>query len=484
MTNPASQIMIAAGIALVLLAPHMASAQQRPQRVFDLRLGAHIDQLPLRDFVNPSCGNNGGPQGLPLGSFERFRQCRPEPGGLREVWFEYDDTAEYAALARRQPGRRRTTSLLDQPVVLSLLVNDDGLVLGYRIVTDTRAEAGQRLQAHQIARHFKARFRLDGHCTDLPPAEGQTAIDGEFINEVCAIETNGVHVKSDERFYYRAGQQFYDPNSGVPMANAFESSARLEVLTSRTEQGASIGTSKNQTALGPNSNGKDRFLAGLTADCPGCDLVEADLRYRDLTGANLENANLEGALLHRANLTRANLKGANLTGANLNRSTVSSADLRGASIVNAMLFQVDAQRADIRNADLSRSMMGRANFSFVRFNQSRLDHADLGEARLSDASFYGASLKSTQFPQSTMWRTNLEKAVAVGGNFAEARLRGANLNQADFRFADFSSADLSDCHMASSDFSGAKFLSADLTRANIEGARFSQALMPDNTRSP
>ena len=484
MINPAWQIVIAAGVALSSLTPHVAYAQQRPQRIFDVRLGAHIDHLPSRDFVQPSCGNNGGPQGLPLGSFERFRQCRPEPSGLREVWFEYDDTAEFAALARRQPGRRRTTSLLDQPVVLSLLINDSGRVMGYRIITDTRAAAGQRLQAHQIARHFKARFKLDGDCKDLSAADGETAIDGEFIKEVCANQKNGVHVKSDERFYYRAGQQFYDPNTGAPMANAFESSARLEVLSSGTEQDPDIGASKTPAVVGSNADNKDKFLAGLITDCPGCNLVEADLRYRDLTQANLENANLEGALLHRANLTRANLKGANLNGANLNRSTLSSADLRGAFIVNAMFFQADAQRADIRNADVSRSMMGRANFSFARFDQSRLDHADLGEARLADASFYGASLKSTQFPQATMWRANLEKAFALQGNFAEARLRSANLSQADLRSADFSSADLSDCNMASSDFGGATFLSADLTRAHTEAARFSKAIMPDNTRSP
>ena len=421
---------------------------------------------------------------MPLGSFERFQQCKPEPGGLREVWFEYDDTSEFAALARRQPGRRRTTSLLDQPVVLSLLINDNGLVMGYRVITDSRTEAGQRLQAHQIARHFKARFKLDGDCRDLPAAEGETAIDGDFIKEVCASQKNGVHVKSEERFYYRAGQQFYDPNTGAPMANAFESSARLEVLSSGAEQGPDIAASRNPALVEPNADNKGRFLAGLTTDCPGCHLVEADLRYRDLSRANLENANLEGALLHRANLTGANLKGANLNGANLNRSTLSSADLRGAFLVNAMLYQADAQRADIRNADLSRSMMGRSNFSFTRFDQSRLDHADLGEARLTDANFHGASLKSTQFPQATMWRANLEMAVAVQGNFAEARLRSANLSHADLRSADFSSADLSDCNMASSDFGGATFLSADLTGSHTDGSSFSRAIMPDNRRSP
>ena len=484
MTKPALRSLVAAGLALCWLWPGAACAQQRPARIFDVRLGAAVDLLPTQHFVQPSCGNNGGPQGLPLASFGQFRQCRPEPGGLREVWFEYDDTAEYAALARRQPGRRRTTSLLDQPVILSVLINEDGLVMGYRVITDSRAEPGLRQQAHQIALHFKARFNLDGDCADVPAAEGETPFDGEFIKEACNKDENGLLIKSQARFYYRAGQQFYDPNTGMPMANAFESSARLEVLQTKAQPAPTLSSPAKRSMVDPKASLKEGFLSGLTLDCPGCHLVEADLRYRDLSGANLEAADLEGALLHRANLSRANLRGARLNGANLNRANLSAADLRGASIVNAMAYQADVQRADMREANLSRSMMGRANFSFARLDRSILDRADLGEARLTDANLHGASLKSTQFPQATMGRANLEAVVALQGNFAEARLRGANLSHGDFRSADFSSADLTEANMTDSDLGSAKLRSADLTNVRIEGANLSQAVMPDNTRRP
>ena len=484
MTIPALRSLVAAGLALCWVGPGVVLAQQRPARIFDVRLGAHVDLLPTKDFVQPSCGNNGGPQGLALSAFGQFRQCRPEPGGLREVWFEYDDTAEFAALARRQPGRRRTTSLLDQPVVLSVLVNEEGLVMGYRVITDSRAEPALRQQAHQIALHFKARFKLDGDCVDLPAAEGESAFDGVFIKEVCTKAENGLLIKSQARFYYRAGQQFYDPNTGMPMANAFESSARLEVLQTKAQPAPTIPPPAKRSMVAPNAAIKDGFLSGLTIDCPGCNLVEVDLRYRDLSGANLEAADLEGALLHRTNLARANLRGARLNGANLNRANLSAADLRGASILNAMVYQADVQRADLRDANLSRSMMGRANLSFARLDRAILDHADLGEARLTDANLYGALLRSTQFPQAILGRANLEAVIALQGNFAEARLRGAKLSHGDFRSADFSSADLTEANMTEADLGSARFLSADLTKARIEGANLSQALMPDNTRRP
>ena len=465
-------------VGLVVLAASSGFAQNRPARIFDLELGAHVSRLPLKDFVQPSCGNNGGPQGLAIRSFAHFMECRAESTGLREVWFEYDDTAEFAALARRQPGRHRTTSLLDQPVVLSLLINEGGYVQGYRIVTDTRTEPSLRRHAHEIARHFKARFKLDAYCSESKPEDGETPVDEEFVKESCLREQDGFRIHSIAQFFHRAGQKPYDVNTGVANPNAFESSARLEVLRSRETSPLIIQSIKPANA--DISEGPEiRFMTGLATDCPGCDLVEADLRYRDLSNANLEGANLEGALLHRARLVRANLRGANLNGANLNRANISFADLRGARVVNAMLFQTDAQGSDIRDADLSRSMMGRANLSFAKLEQSKLDHADLGAARLTDAIMSRTSLVSTYFPQAIMLRTRLEGAQAVRANFSEARLRGANLTNANLQSADLSSADLTDTDMTLADFAGARLAAADMSGAKTSGAHFLNAIMPD-----
>ena len=40
---------------------------------------------------------------------------------------------------------------------------------------------------------------------------------------------------------------------------------------------------------------REAFLAGKTADCPGCDLSGVRLKRRDLSGADLTNAKLDGA---------------------------------------------------------------------------------------------------------------------------------------------------------------------------------------------
>ena len=57
-----------------------------------------------------------------LGGFSEFRRCRPEPDGLREVYFRYDDELEYWAKANNfatEIKRFSGTKIFDFPVVLS-----------------------------------------------------------------------------------------------------------------------------------------------------------------------------------------------------------------------------------------------------------------------------------------------------------------------------------------------------------------------------
>jgi hypothetical protein len=221
-----------------------ASAQQPLPRIWDVQLGSRVSDLPDEEFVDPACGTNGGPPGLPIGTFERFERCRPEASGLREIWFRYDDEWEFVARAARDAdavARSNAMVVLGQPVTLSLLINGGGLVQGYRIFTDPRAEEEVRMHAYGVAIAFKARFGTDGWtCTDLPPASGENPIDGTFVKERCEKVTDGQPGKEqitvDSRYYYKPGQALVDPNTGLTTANQFESSARLEVVRSEPAQ--------------------------------------------------------------------------------------------------------------------------------------------------------------------------------------------------------------------------------------------------------
>ena len=222
---------IAAGVPLV--APE---AQRRGlPEIWDIAMGAHVDTLPVVEFVDPACGSNGGPPGLFLNGFEDFRRCQPDlETGLREIGFVYDDELEYIARATREPAlieRYRATQVLGHPVMLSFLVAEDGAIRGYRIITDSRAETEKRYNAYLLAVHLQSRFgEGEWNCVDLPPADGQTPIGNQFFKQRCEKQVAGLTYRVDSNYFYKPGQAMRNPINNQPMVGEFESSTRLEVV--------------------------------------------------------------------------------------------------------------------------------------------------------------------------------------------------------------------------------------------------------------
>ena len=158
-----------------------AAAQDSAPRIWDLKLGIKVAELPLSDYVDPACGTNGGPPARVLRSFADFAQCPVEAKTrLHEVWFRYDDEMEYVARARRSEilvRQYQANALAGQPIITSLLIDDAGRIQGYRIVNDPRVEGNTRINAFGIADLFKGMAGLGLDCKDLPPAEGERPIE-------------------------------------------------------------------------------------------------------------------------------------------------------------------------------------------------------------------------------------------------------------------------------------------------------------------
>jgi uncharacterized protein YjbI with pentapeptide repeats len=472
-------------LAFLLYAAH-AHAQSAP-RVWDIALGTHVSALPATEFIDPACGSNGGPAGAPLASFADFAQCTAEASGLREVWFIYDDTQEYVAFALRNPvlmARYRTTAINQHPVILSFLVDAEGRVAGYRIFTDPRAEEALRYDAHILSANLRARFGTAWTCRDIAATPGETPVAGQgFVKQTCVHEGAGLRATVDSRFFYKPGQTMIAAEGGQPMVNAFESRAWLEVrATGPLPPAAPVAATAPdaRTFASP----REAFLAGAAKDCPGCELVDADLRKRDLAGANLAGANLEGAVLHRADLRRANLSGANLGGANLNRADLTFANLSGAKLREAMLWQADASRADFSGADIAFALLGKARLALANLRGANLTRTDLGEARVNDANLNGATLNESFLYLTTLIRADLRNATIERAVIGEASLRDANLTGASLRESDLLAADLSGANLTNADFSGTRLMNANLTAAITAGTKFTGALMPDNTVRP
>ena len=187
-------LLIGAALTLGLASPTGAQAQLLETKVWDIALGTHVSDLPRDEFPIQACGTNGGPPSTFLDGFEEFERCLVEDEtGLREVWFSYDDEEEAIARAYRysedQVGLYRANDLFTHPVLFSFLVNDEGLVQGYRVISDNREDPETRVDADTVARPLKLTVFGDGkwECVNVPPLPGETAIVDRFIKEFCEL---------------------------------------------------------------------------------------------------------------------------------------------------------------------------------------------------------------------------------------------------------------------------------------------------------
>ena len=94
------------------------------------------------------------------------------------------------------------------------------------------------------------------------------------------------------------------------------------------------------------------------ADCPGCNLFQADLAGRDLPGHTYAGARVRQADMSLAVMPRANFRGADLRDVNAFGGVFSSANFGGANLTNASFVGAYLQGANFRGAVLSG-----ANFS-------------------------------------------------------------------------------------------------------------------------
>jgi hypothetical protein len=221
----------------LLLATHMSSAAQGPLKrleIWDVALGTPVTQLP-DEFVDLACGTNGGPPSRMFDRWQDFRLCRTEASGLREVYFRYDDELEYWAKANNllpQMEQYSGTKTYGFPIIASILVSDDGMVRGIRIVSDPRED---REEAYLLRNFLNARLGREGwQCEDLPPTKGETAVEGIFIKQRCRKQVDGETTAFlSTRHLRKPGQSRFDPQSGKETKGQFESTVRFELIRGR-----------------------------------------------------------------------------------------------------------------------------------------------------------------------------------------------------------------------------------------------------------
>jgi uncharacterized protein YjbI with pentapeptide repeats len=101
------------------------------------------------------------------------------------------------------------------------------------------------------------------------------------------------------------------------------------------------------------------------ANCPGCNLFQADLsnlelKSRNFTGARLRQADMSAAILTRSRFDHADLRDLNGYGGVFTGSSFAGADLTNASFVGAYLEGADFRGARLNGVNFSGAEMERA----------------------------------------------------------------------------------------------------------------------------
>jgi hypothetical protein len=228
--------LLAALFALACAASAASAPMNRPMRleVWDLRLGTPLEKLP-DEFIDYACGTNGGPPSVPLTGWRDVGRCRPEPSGLREVYFRYDDEWEYWAKANNlatQMEQYSGTRTYGFPITASALIDDQSTLRGIRLVSDPRGDTQNRDEAYLLRNFLTARFGRDGWtCESLPPEDGETPVAGIFVKERCSKVIDAATTASlATRHLRKAGQSRLDPRTGRETTGQFESTVRFELV--------------------------------------------------------------------------------------------------------------------------------------------------------------------------------------------------------------------------------------------------------------
>lgn len=171
----------------------------------DLRVGMRAAELPTEGYVNFACAAERGEAGAPIDGWTDYASCTTNDAGLHQVVFEYDEDANpWAAVSDLYEG----TQVAGHPVVPSLLIDDQGIVRGIRIVTDPNAPLYFKKKAFLLYLRVMGRYGKDGwDCVEREPAEGRRPIGGMYIDRHCEKRFHDRQLIMDTDLYRAAGQE-------------------------------------------------------------------------------------------------------------------------------------------------------------------------------------------------------------------------------------------------------------------------------------
>lgn len=193
MRSPRLIFALASGVLLSLAAGTATAGAQPGNDLRDIRIGMAVSALPAAGYVNFACANE---QGHGIAAWSDWSKCPSDQEGLHAIRFDYDPSTS-----------REGTIVAGHPAILTLLVDDKGMVAGLRIETDPKARLYLRKKAFLFGMQVKSRYGADGWtCQEAQPKNGEQSVGGVYINESCRKTVQGRSITVERALYRRADQ--------------------------------------------------------------------------------------------------------------------------------------------------------------------------------------------------------------------------------------------------------------------------------------
>jgi hypothetical protein len=187
--------------AFLLAALQQAPAQQQyvGDDVRDIKIGGKVAALPAEGYVDFSCpaDANAKPSAdNKPASWSAWHDCPAGSDGLHALRFGFDPATS-----------RDGTIVAGHPVVLTALIDNDGIVAGLKIDTDPKTRLYLRKKAFLFGPQVKARYGSDGWaCTEADLAAGEESVGGVHVKEKCNKTTQGRAITIERSLYRKTGQ--------------------------------------------------------------------------------------------------------------------------------------------------------------------------------------------------------------------------------------------------------------------------------------
>ena len=190
------------GAALALAQPAMA-AEQLDLREF--HIGERVQDLPKEGYGSFTCADASGQT---ISGWDDYKMCPADASGFHAVGFRYTEESNPVGQVNES---YQGTKVAGHPVLLALLIGDDGVVDGIRIQTDPKARLYLRKKAFLLGEQAKEHYGEDGWvCHDVQPTGDEEPVGGVFVKQHCEKRTPTRHVIVDRELYRRAGQPLQD----------------------------------------------------------------------------------------------------------------------------------------------------------------------------------------------------------------------------------------------------------------------------------